>query len=68
MNTTLSLGWSVSTLNRPPPRPEPPALPGHRLELITGELELRLPLALNAPEGVWTQRARDVASGLTAVE
>ena len=32
-----------------------------------GDLELRLPLALNAPEGAWTLRVRDVASGVTAV-
>lgn len=125
MNTTVLLGWSVSTLNWPRPPPEPPALPGHRLELITGRPEgtayrpgetvkvtvrvsasaeirgtrppkhmirvevtgrrrrgrssrrqLRRPRrqggAAPAPgpqraEGAWTLRARDVASGVTAV-
>ena len=31
-----------------------------------GRVALRLPLALNAPDGAWTLRARDVASGVTA--
>ena len=40
---------------------------GGNFDAPGGELELSLPLALNAPEGAWTLRARDVASGVTAV-
>ena len=40
---------------------------GGNFEAPGGRVELRLPLAFNAPEGAWTLRVRDVASGVTAV-
>ena len=40
---------------------------GGNFDAPGGKLELRLPLALNALAGAWTLRARDVASGVTAV-
>jgi hypothetical protein len=35
---------------------------------MEGQLTVRLPLALNAPEGQWTIRMRDLASGVVGVE
>ena len=37
-------------------------------DAIEGKLNIRLPLALNAPEGAWVVQMRDVASGVTGVE
>lgn len=46
---------------------EVPAHSGN-FDSIEGNLELALPLALNAAEGEWTIKMRDVASGVVGVE
>jgi len=45
-------------------------VPAHcgNFDSIEGNLELALPLALNAPEGAWTIKMRDVASGVVGIE